>query len=63
MPGGNRSDHTLSLETFDRFLKAVRENGLKLHVGYFVGDAHHDANAHHRYFLEKGVTPVIPLQG
>ena len=61
MPGGNKSDYTLSLEAFDRFLKAVRENGLNLRVKHFVGDGHHDSNAHHNYFRQKGVTPVIPL--
>ncbi len=61
MPGGNKSDYTLSLEAFDRFLKAVRENGLSLRVKYFVGDGHHDSTAHHNYFRQKGVTPAIPL--
>jgi hypothetical protein len=28
MRGGNESDYTLSLTSFDRFLKAVRENDL-----------------------------------
>lgn len=61
LPGGNESDYTLSLTSFDRFLKAARENGLDVAAAVFCGDGHHDAQAHYHYFLEKGVVPVIPL--
>jgi len=61
MPGGDESDYTLSLKTFDRFLKAARENGLDMRIGVFCGDGHHDSYAHYHYFEEKGVIPVIPL--
>jgi len=62
MPGGNISDHTLSLESFDRFLKVIEEHGLDIQIDIFCGDGHHDTNAHYHYFQEKGVVPVIPLQ-
>jgi len=61
MPGGNVSDHTLSLESFDRFLKIIEEHGLDMRVNIFCGDGHHDTNAHYHYFMEKGVIPIIPL--
>lgn len=61
MPGGNVSDHTLSLESFDRFLKIIEEHGLDMKINVFCGDGHHDTNAHYHYFLEKGVVPIIPL--
>lgn len=61
MPGGNISDHTLSLESFDRFLKIIQEHSLNMNIGVFCGDGHHDTNAHYDYFLNKGVIPVIPL--
>jgi hypothetical protein len=61
MPGGNQSDYTLSLESFDRFLKINEEHNLGFNVKIFCGDGHHDTNAHYRYFAEKGVVPVIPL--
>ena len=61
MPGGNESDYTLSLTSFDRFLKAARENGLDINVSAFCGDGHHDAQAHYQYFGEKEVIPIIPL--
>lgn len=61
MRGGNESDYTLSLTSFDRFLKAVRENDLNIAVSTFCGDGHHDAEAHYRYFGAKNVIPIIPL--
>jgi len=61
MPGGNVSDHTLSLESFDRFLKIIAEHDLDMNINIFCGDGHHDTNAHYHYFQEKGVIPVIPL--
>jgi hypothetical protein len=61
MPGGNESDYTLSLASFDRLEKALRENGLDITVSVFVGDGHHDSYAHYGYFEEKNVIPVIPL--
>lgn len=61
MPGGNVSDHTLSLESFDRFLKIIAEHGLDMNVNIFCGDGHHDTYAHYYYFQQKGVIPVIPL--
>ena len=61
MRGGNESDYTLSLTSFDRFLKAVRENDLGIAVSAFCGDGHHDAEAHYRYFGAKNVIPIIPL--
>jgi hypothetical protein len=61
MSGGNESDYTLSLKSFDRFLKAVRENDLSIDVSTFCGDGHHDAEAHYRYFGAKNVIPIIPL--
>jgi hypothetical protein len=61
MPGGYESDYTLSLNAFDRFLKAIRENDLELRVHIFIGDGHHDCYAHYDYFKEKDVIPVIPL--
>jgi len=61
MPGGDESDYTLSLKAFDRFLKAIRENGLEMKITIFCGDGHHDSYAHYDYFEQKGVTPVIPL--
>jgi hypothetical protein len=61
MPGGNVSDHTLSLESFDRFLKIIEEHGLDMKINIFCGDGHHDTNAHYHYFMEKSVVPIIPL--
>lgn len=61
MPGGNESDYTLSLKAFDHILKAAREHGLDLRVGFFCGDGHHDSQAHYRYFQKKQVVPIIPL--
>jgi len=61
MPGGNESDHTLSLKSVDRFIKAAEENGLKVNIYAFCGDGHHDTNAHYRYFIEKQIAPIIPL--
>lgn len=61
MPGGNQSDYTLSLSSFDRFIKAMRENNLGISVSTFIGDGHHDAEAHYRYFQAKNVIPIIPL--
>ncbi|MBT9439202.1 MAG: hypothetical protein GAS50_08415 [Desulfobacterales bacterium] len=61
MPGGNESDYTLSLKSFDRLLKAARENDLDINVSFFCGDGHHDAQAHYRYFREKNIIPIIPL--
>ena len=61
MPGGNESDYTLSLKTFDRFLKATRENNLEMRINIFCGDGHHDSYAHYDYFAAKQVIPVIPL--
>jgi hypothetical protein len=59
--GGNESDYTLSLKGFDRNLKALRENGLKVHIDCFCGDGHHDSYAHYDYFTAKQVMPFIPL--
>lgn len=61
MPGGDESDYTLSLKAFDRFLKAIRENGLELKIEIFCGDGHHDSYAHYDYLEQKEVIPVIPL--
>jgi hypothetical protein len=61
MFGGNESDYTLSLKAFDRTLKAIRENGLKVHIDLFCGDGHHDSYAHYEYFAAKQVIPLIPL--
>jgi hypothetical protein len=61
MPGGNESDYTLSIRDFDRFLKAARENNLKMHIDMFCGDGHHDSYAHYEYFAAKQVIPIIPL--
>jgi hypothetical protein len=61
MFGGSESDYTLSLKTFDRNLKAVRENKLDIHIGMFCGDGHHDSYAHYEYFAAKQVIPIIPL--
>ncbi len=61
MPGGNESDYTLSIKDFDRFLKAARENNLKMHIDLFCGDGHHDSYAHYDYFTAKQVIPIIPL--
>jgi hypothetical protein len=61
MPGGNESDYTLSIRDFDRFLKASRENNLKIHIDLFCGDGHHDSYAHYEYFAAKQVIPIIPL--
>ncbi|MCI0529314.1 MAG: hypothetical protein L0Y56_17895, partial [Nitrospira sp.] len=61
LPGGTESDYTLSLKTFDRFVKASRENGVELKIAHFVGDGHHDSYAHYRYFGAKEVIPIIPL--
>jgi len=61
MPGGNESDYTLSIKDFDRFLKAVRENNLNMHIDMFCGDGHHDSYAHYEYFAAKQVIPIIPL--
>ncbi|MCP4115815.1 MAG: hypothetical protein GY737_10495, partial [Desulfobacteraceae bacterium] len=61
MPGGNESDYTLSLMSFDRMEKALRENGLDITVSTFIGDGHHDSYAHYHYFGEKNVIPIIPL--
>ena len=63
MPGGNVSDCTLSLETFDRFSKAAAEKGAPFSVPIFTGDCHHDSYAHYRYFDMKKVDTVIPLSG
>jgi hypothetical protein len=59
--GGNESDYTLSLKSFDRNLKAVRENNLTMHIDCFCGDGHHDSYAHYDYFAAKQVIPLIPL--
>lgn len=61
MFGGNESDYTLSLTTFDRLEKALRENGLDISIAAFIGDGHHDAYAHYHFFKEKNVLPIIPL--
>lgn len=61
MPGGNESDYTLSLTSFDRLLKTTRENDLDINVSAFCGDGHHDAQAHYRYFGKKDIIPIIPL--
>jgi hypothetical protein len=61
MPGGNESDYTLSLTSFDRLEKALRENDLNIAIAAFIGDGHHDSYAHYRYFGEKNVLPIIPL--
>lgn len=61
LPGGTESDYPLSLKTFDRFVKASRENGVELKIAHFVGDGHHDSYAHYRYFGAKEVIPIIPL--
>ena len=63
MPGGNVSDYTLSLETFDRFEKAAAENGAPCSIPIFTGDCHHDSYAHYRYFVKKEVDTAIPLSG
>jgi hypothetical protein len=61
MFGGNESDYTLSLKGFDRNLKALRENDLKVHIDYFCADGHHDSYAHYDYFAAKQIIPIIPL--
>ena len=61
MPGGNESDYTLSLTSFDRLEKALRENDVDVTISTFVGDGHHDSYAHYHYFGEKNVLPIIPL--
>jgi len=61
MPGGNESDYTLSIDSFDRLLKTVRENNVGMKVEFFCGDGHHDSYAHYAYFKAKQVIPVIPL--
>ena len=61
MPGGNKSDYTLSLQAVDRLLKTAQENGSGIRLDMFVGDGHHDSNAHYRYLIKKGISPIIPL--
>ena len=61
MPGGNKSDCTLSLQAVDRLLKTAQENGSGIRLDMFVGDGHHDSNAHYRYLIKKGISPIIPL--
>lgn len=61
LPGGNESDYTLSLTSFDRLIKALRENNLDIDISFFIGDGHHDSYAHYQYFDKKNVIPIIPL--
>jgi len=61
MPGGNISDYTLSLESFDRFLKSNEEHDLDMNISVFCGDGHHDSHAHYQYFEAKEVKTVIPI--
>ena len=61
MPGGNESDYTLSLTSFDHLEKALLENELHIGISTFIGDGHHDSYAHYHYFEEKNVIPIIPL--
>ncbi|MCI0528831.1 MAG: hypothetical protein L0Y56_15440, partial [Nitrospira sp.] len=61
MAGGNESDHTLSLKTLDRFLKASSQHHLPVSISHFTADGHHDNSGFYDYLGAKLIIPVIPL--
>lgn len=50
-----------SPRNLDRLRKALKENGLEWKIKYAIHDAGHDAAGIYQYYLEMGITPVIPL--
>lgn len=58
----NSTDFTLSLLTLDRLTKRVQERLEAWQAEYFIADAGHDAEPIHRFLVEQGTTPIIPLK-
>lgn len=57
----SESDHTLSLKSLDRFLKAAADNSLALTISAAVYDAGHDGGGNYEYLLAKRIDPAIAL--
>ncbi|QQS46613.1 MAG: transposase [Acidobacteriota bacterium] len=57
----SESDHTLSIKSLDRFLKASAENDLSISISAAVYDAGHDGGGNYEYLLAKQIDSVIAL--
>lgn len=57
----SESDHTLSVKSLDRFLKAAAENKLDLSISAAVYDSGHDGSGNYEYLLARKIDPVIVL--
>jgi len=57
----SETDYTLSLKSFDRFLKTLREHNIQYKIPAAIFDAGHDALGVYFYFRHKQIPTVIPL--
>ena len=57
----SETDYTLSLKSFDRFLKVLNEHNIRFHIPAAIFDAGHDAMGIYLYFREKFIPTIIPL--
>ena len=57
----SETDYTLSLKSFDRFLKVLREHKIYCNILAAIFDAGHDALGVYKYFRKKKIPTVIPL--
>ncbi len=57
----NASDHVASLKSLDWFRKLLAEHGLPWKFHAIIQDAGHDGEPNHRYIIDMGALPVIPL--
>jgi len=57
----SESDHTLSIKSLDRFLKASAENDLSISISAAVYDAGHDGGGNYDYLLARQIDSVIAL--
>ncbi|MBU0581084.1 MAG: transposase [Candidatus Margulisbacteria bacterium] len=57
----SETDYTLSLKSFDRFLKTIREHNISCNISAAIFDAGHDALGVYQYFLKKNIPTIIPL--
>jgi len=57
----SETDYTLSLKSFDRFLKTLKENNIEYKVLSAIFDAGHDAMGVYLYFRHMLIPVIIPL--
>lgn len=57
----SETDYTLSLKSFDRFLKTITEHNISSTISAAILDAGHDALGVYQYFREKDIPTIIPL--